>query len=273
MGQSDELIQGVELRYRLYGLDAQARGAIKRIWPVIEPHVDAAVDAIIEATANLPHVANITKVNKELIKKLEVAHLAALLSGDLDGPYLESCRRTVAQEAMLGLDGRFRRPPEITCCGRRSTRLARKYRYSPAKLTESAKLISEVIAFDVANAMTLHRRDGGEGRADASADDRRGDSGFRRRHRRSARSHQRSLDLADRNMLVDARGRARHAQAHGRRVAGGGGNHRARESDRRGDQGTVRIDPAYRPGSNARAGHGQGGGRRHPAHAARPFCR
>ncbi|MGH6790625.1 MAG: methyl-accepting chemotaxis protein [Pseudolabrys sp.] len=158
MGQSDELIQGVESRYRLYGLDAQARGAIKRIWPVIEPHVDAAVDAIIEATANLPHVANITKVNKELIKKLEVAHLAALLSGDLDGPYLESCRRTVAQEAMLGLDGRFRMTAGNFLLRAALDALGRKHRYSPSKLIESAKLISEVIAFDVANAMTLHRQ-------------------------------------------------------------------------------------------------------------------
>src|SRR6202000_2204028 len=35
--------------------------------------------------------------------------------------------------------------------------LARKYWYSRAKLVANTKLVSKVIAFDVANAMTLHR--------------------------------------------------------------------------------------------------------------------
>ncbi len=35
--------------------------------------------------------------------------------------------------------------------------LARKHQFSPAKLAASAKLLSQVLAFDVANAMSLHR--------------------------------------------------------------------------------------------------------------------
>jgi len=36
--------------------------------------------------------------------------------------------------------------------------LARAHRFSPAKLAERAKVVSQVISFDVANAMTLHRQ-------------------------------------------------------------------------------------------------------------------
>src|ERR1700692_27559 len=103
-----ELIHGVESRYALYGLDVQARSAIKQIWPTIAPHLDKAVDAILEAMANLPHVSAITARHKDLIKNLEMSHLAALLGGDLDNRYLESCRKTVEKEAAIGLDARVR---------------------------------------------------------------------------------------------------------------------------------------------------------------------
>ena len=36
--------------------------------------------------------------------------------------------------------------------------LARKHRFSSAKLAERGKIVSQVISFDVANAMTLHRQ-------------------------------------------------------------------------------------------------------------------
>jgi hypothetical protein len=104
----DGSIQGVESRYRLYELDARARGAIKQIWPTIAPLLDEAVDGILKAASGLPHLAGVVREHGQLIKKLEVAHLEALLNGDLDNAYFESCRKTVEQEMALGFDARFR---------------------------------------------------------------------------------------------------------------------------------------------------------------------
>jgi methyl-accepting chemotaxis protein len=153
----DQLIQGVEPRYALYELDARARGAIKRIWPTIAPSLEQAVDAILEATAKLPKIGPVVAENRALIKRLELSHLEALLSGELNGPYFDSCRKTVAQESALGFDGRLRSTAGNYVLRAAMDALARKHRFSPAKLVEGAKLISQVIAFDIANAMTLHR--------------------------------------------------------------------------------------------------------------------
>ena len=152
-----EIIEGVEARYALYQLDAAARSAIKRIWPTIAPHLDRAVDAILDATANLPIISAIVAQHRDLIKKLELSHLQALLSGDLGEHYFESCRRTVEQESALGFDGRLRSTAGNYVLRAALDALARKHRFSPRKLAENAKLVSQAIAFDVANAMTLHR--------------------------------------------------------------------------------------------------------------------
>ncbi len=153
----DEPIQGVESRYRLYELDARARGAIKQIWPTIAPHLDEAVDGILKAASGLPHLAGVVREHGPLIKKLEIAHLEALLNGDLDSAYFESCRKTVEQEMALGFDARFRSTAGNYLLRGAMEALSRKHRFSRKKLVEKTTLLSKAIAFDVANAMTLHR--------------------------------------------------------------------------------------------------------------------
>jgi len=151
------LIKGVEARYALYEIDAPARYAIKELWPTIGPTLDRAVDAILDATAQLVLVGPIVGQHRDFIKRLELSHLEALLNGELDQAYFESCIRTVGEEAALGFDARLRSTAGNYVLRAALDALARKYWYSPAKVLANAKLISQVIAFDVANAMTLHR--------------------------------------------------------------------------------------------------------------------
>jgi methyl-accepting chemotaxis protein len=153
----DQLIHGVELRYALFGLDMRARNEIRRLWPTIAPRLDKAVDDLLDATARLPRISAIVTENRESMKRLELAHLHALLNGDLDGGYLESCRRTVAQETALGLDARIRSTAANYVLRAAVDALAAKHRFSPAKVAEGTKLISQALAFDVSNAMMLHR--------------------------------------------------------------------------------------------------------------------
>ena len=153
-----ELIQGVESRYELYKLDARARSAIKGIWPTIAPHLEKAVDAILDATAKLPLRSSVVVEHRDLIKKLEMSHLEALLSGGLDTHYFESCRKTMEQEAALGFDARLRSTAGNYVLRAALGALARTHKFSRAKLVKDVELVSQVIAFDVANAMTLHRQ-------------------------------------------------------------------------------------------------------------------
>ena len=156
MSQS-ESIRGVAHRYALYELDAQARNSIKHMWPTVAPHLDKAVDGILDAASGLPNIAAAVAQHRARMKQLELAHLEALLSGDLGNSYFESCQKTVEQESALGFDARFRSTAGNYVLRAAIDALARKHRFSPRKVAEGAKLMSQAIAFDVANAVTLHR--------------------------------------------------------------------------------------------------------------------
>lgn len=153
----NETIPGVEARFRLFGLDSTARDEIKKIWPIIGPHLGRALDLMLRAVEHLPGISEIADKHRDVIKELETSHLTALASGDLGPPYIASCRRTVAQESAMGIDARFRGTAGNYLLQVAIDVLTRKYRFFPTRLARSTKLISQVIAFDVANAMALHR--------------------------------------------------------------------------------------------------------------------
>jgi methyl-accepting chemotaxis protein len=155
---STDLVQSFQTRLALYALDERARRLAKEAWPLIAPNLDRAIDEILSVLTLLPQVGEIARRNREFIKKLEVAHFTALFGGDLDERYAESCRRTVEQEAALGFDARIRSTAGNYALKAALDALARRYRFSSAKAAEYGKAVSQVIGFDVANAMTLHRQ-------------------------------------------------------------------------------------------------------------------
>src|SRR5580700_3941508 len=152
------LVQAFEARLKLYSLDDRARRILAECWPLIEPELDQAIDEILVVVRVLPRIGEAVTRNAELYKKLEAAHFRALLGGRLDDAYAESCRHTVQQEAAIGLDARIRSTAGSYVLKAALDALARKYRFSAAKVAERGRVISQAISFDVANAMTLHRQ-------------------------------------------------------------------------------------------------------------------
>src|SRR5450631_1688212 len=100
--------KGFEARLEQFGLDERARDSMREAWPSIAPNLGNAIEEVLAATGKLPHIADVIAGKRALIKELEASHFEALLSGSLDSRYVESCRRTVEQEAAIGLDGRMR---------------------------------------------------------------------------------------------------------------------------------------------------------------------
>jgi methyl-accepting chemotaxis protein len=149
--------KGFEARIGHFGLDERARAMMKETWPLIAPNLDNAIEEVLAATGKLPHIAAIIASKREVIKQLETSHYEALLGGGLDSHYVESCRRTVEQEAAIGLDGRMRSTAGNHVLRVALKALARKYRFSSGKLVERATVVSQLIALDVTNAMALHK--------------------------------------------------------------------------------------------------------------------
>lgn len=154
---SDTTIPGVESRHGLFGLDTHARGEVKRIWPIIAPHIEYVLHQTLEAAAHLPGIAQVIEEHRNVIGQLETLHLQTLLSGDLGVSYFASCRRTVEQEAALGIDASFRSTLGNYVLKAAVDVLVRRYRFAPRKYAQYVKMISQAIAFDVANAIALHR--------------------------------------------------------------------------------------------------------------------
>jgi methyl-accepting chemotaxis protein len=156
MGESG-FREGFEARLENFGLDEGARAMMEGTWPVIAPCLDGAIEEVLTATAKLPHIAEIVAGKRALIKELETTHFETLLGGTLDERYVQSCRRTVEQEAAIGIDSRMRSIAGNYVFRSAIRALARKYWYAPGALAERAIVVSQLIALDVTNAMALHR--------------------------------------------------------------------------------------------------------------------
>src|SRR3984957_16409724 len=151
---STDLVQAFEARLSLYGLDDSARHTLAEVWPLIEPHLEQAVDDIAVAVRVLARVGAAVAQNEAFFKKLELSHFRALLGGKLDRDYAESCRHTVHQEAALGMDARIRITGRSYVLKAVTGALAHKYQFSSSKVVAYGIVISKVISFDVSNGMT-----------------------------------------------------------------------------------------------------------------------
>ena len=127
-----EIIQAFEARLALYSIDDRARRTVTESWPAdrARPGTDDRRDP--RSSSALPNIGKTVAANRDLVKQLELAHFRALLGGKLEGDYAESCRRTVEQEAALGLDGRIRSTAGSYVLKAALDALASHYRFSAA---------------------------------------------------------------------------------------------------------------------------------------------
>jgi methyl-accepting chemotaxis protein len=150
-------LKGLDARISNIGLDERARGLLKETWPVIAPCLEQAIDNFVSAARFVPHIAATVERNKDQFKQFQLSHFKALLGGGLDSDYVESCRRTVEQEAAMGLDGRTRSSAGNHVLRVAAAAIARKHRFSSRNAIERAMAVSQFITLDIANALALHR--------------------------------------------------------------------------------------------------------------------
>ncbi len=152
-----EVLQGFEARLALHGLDTRACNILRQTWPVIASCLSDAIDEFLAATRHQPAIGAIVDQHRTLIKNLEMSHFQALLGGQLDGAYAELCRKTVQDEAALGLDSRMRSTAGGFVVRAAIRALVRRNRFAARKLARRCNVVSQVVTFDVSNAIALHR--------------------------------------------------------------------------------------------------------------------
>ena len=142
-----------------YGLDEAARRALREMWPLIEPELDSILDQFLERASHLAYVRAIYARHGNEFRAVETAHMRALMTGNFDFEYHESCRRTIERTAALGLEGRGRLLYALQLLSRVQTLLAARHRFFTRAAARRSNVLTRAILFDMATISTLTLRD------------------------------------------------------------------------------------------------------------------
>jgi len=147
-----------ELAARLanYLIDDRARGVLRELAPILEPHLGTAVDQVITGAARLNQVAEIYKRHAGEFRKIEIAQFQELLTAHFTASYLERCRSTIEKETALGFEGRARMNSAAAVLRTATEVLQRRHRFAPAKLADRLNVFSQAIFFDLATTSTFY---------------------------------------------------------------------------------------------------------------------
>jgi methyl-accepting chemotaxis protein len=145
-------------RLTAYGLDEQARARLQQLWPLLEPHLPAAIDAFIESASKIPQIAATFARHHVRIRQLELGQYQHLLAGRFDDAYADSCNASAQGHAAIGVESRVRLNSGCVVFRRLTDVIARQYWFSPATVAAHCKLLGQVIFFDAAITSTLHLR-------------------------------------------------------------------------------------------------------------------
>jgi len=146
-----------ELAARLanYTLDDRSRDLLRELAPMLDKHIETALDQVIAGAARLPRVAAVYAKHGAEIKRIETAQLRSMLQGRFDEAYLQCCRETVEQETAFGFEGRARINAGAALLRVAVAVMANKHRFSASTLAERIRVLSQAVFFDIANTSTI----------------------------------------------------------------------------------------------------------------------
>jgi methyl-accepting chemotaxis protein len=153
-----ELQAELDPRLALYGLDQEACKRLRLTWPLIEPHLAAAIDEFVASSKTMAYVTRIFAAHGGAIRETELTHFRALLRGTFDSDYVAACLQTVQQHTAVGLEARAHLFAGHCVLRAATTMLAQTYWFSAANVAAGTKLIAQAVMFDAAIVATLHLR-------------------------------------------------------------------------------------------------------------------
>jgi methyl-accepting chemotaxis protein len=147
-----------ELTARLanYLIDDRARGVLRELAPILDPHLGRAVDEVVAGAARLSQVAETYRRHGADFRRIEIAQFQELLRADFGSQYIACCRHTIDQETTLGFEGRARMNSAAAVLRTATGVLRRKHRFSPGKLADRINVLSQAIFFDLATTSTFY---------------------------------------------------------------------------------------------------------------------
>ncbi len=139
-----------------YLIDDRARGVLRELAPILDPHLGTAVDEVIAGAARLSQVAETYKRHGSDFRRIEIAQFQALLKAEFGPQYLACCRHTIDQETTLGFEGRARMNSSAAVLRTSIGVLRRRHPFSSAKLADLLHVLSQAFYFDLATTSTFY---------------------------------------------------------------------------------------------------------------------
>src|SRR3954466_3115375 len=135
--------------------DDRARSVLQELGPLLEPHLGKAIDEVIAGAARLQQVAEVYEKHAKEFRRIEIGQFQEMLRADFGSHYVNCCRNTIDQEAVLGFEGRARMNSAAAVLRTAIAVLRRKHRFSPAKLADRIGVLSQALFFDLATTSTF----------------------------------------------------------------------------------------------------------------------
>jgi methyl-accepting chemotaxis protein len=154
VSQSIAEISDVEARLRIFGITADTRRMLQDTWPVIRPHMPAAIDNYLDHCRAMSWVSDKLLPHRDVIMKYYLSHFEVIFQGWFDERYAASFKRKRAMDREIG----FRDSRPHMSFGHYALRAAidavsRRQRFSAVAVGKRITALTQALAFD--NATTL----------------------------------------------------------------------------------------------------------------------
>ncbi|NNM71521.1 globin-coupled sensor protein [Enterovirga aerilata] len=157
LAPSRELPANFSHRLRLYRLGEAEFGSLGRLWPRLEPALPGALDDFVALELGNPPTRALFEAHGAAIRRLELDHLAIVLSGRIDAGYVRSCQSLAAEHDRLGVSARTRLFARNVVFEAMLEVLRRQHRVSGARLARAVRVVGAALDFDVAMTMSLQQ--------------------------------------------------------------------------------------------------------------------
>lgn len=156
MPQTDVEISDVEARLRIFGITSETQKILRQAWPVLRPHMPAAIDNYLKHCQAMPWVSEKLLPHRDIVMKYYLSHFEVIFQGFFDERYVESFRRRRAMEREIDFhDSR----PHMSF-GHYAFRagigaISRRKRFSAVAAAKIITALAQVLAFDNATTLAL----------------------------------------------------------------------------------------------------------------------
>jgi methyl-accepting chemotaxis protein len=152
-----------QLRLNTNYIDASVEVHKAKILQVLKPHLDGIVQAHLERTIKyVPAYAEMVRTNRDELRKTIVAYTVKLFQNPFDEAWVADAEARAAFERRIGYDMRSRPVVNQRILGDFLDLLARKHRFSGAKVARLGRAAMHILALDSANAVYCHTNFGAD---------------------------------------------------------------------------------------------------------------